>query len=89
MIAACALPLGALLIARREEERGAELLAAAVSLREESGVGFADEDAERMHHEAVAEAKDVLGDEAFAAAWARGEAMTPEEVAAFAQGGGL
>jgi hypothetical protein len=36
-----------------------------------------------MRDRAVADAKAALGEEAFAAAWARGEAMTPEEIVAF------
>jgi class 3 adenylate cyclase len=36
------------------------------------------------YERAVAEAKAALGEEAFAAAWARGDATTPEEIVAFA-----
>ena len=48
----------------------------------------------RVHHgpvagtydRAVADAKAALGEQAFAEAWARGEAMTTDEIVAFAQG---
>jgi predicted ATPase/class 3 adenylate cyclase len=75
--------LAASLIALHEEERGVQLLGAAASLREELGIGFEDEDEHVRHDQAVADAKEALGEEAFAAAWARGEAMTPEEIVAF------
>ena len=39
---------------------------------------------ELLCEQAVAEAKAALGEDAFGAAWARGEAMTPEEIVAFA-----
>ena len=45
------------------------------------------EQEEQSHQRAVADAKAALGDDAFAAAWARGEAMTPDEIVAFAQAG--
>jgi hypothetical protein len=38
----------------------------------------------REHDLAVADAKAALGEDAFAAAWARGQAMTPEEIVEFA-----
>ena len=63
------------------EERGAQLLGAAASLRQELGVGVDDEE---LHDRAVEDAKAALGEEAFAAAWARGEGMTVEEAASFA-----
>jgi predicted ATPase len=86
-IAVNAVGLGGALIARREEERGAQLLGAAASIREELVVGLEDEQEEQSHQRAVADAKAALGDDAFAAAWARGEAMTPDEIVAFAQAG--
>ncbi len=82
-IADGALGLGAALVARREEERGAQLLGAAEALRSELEVGLSDEQESQTHEAAVADAKAALGEDAFAAAWARGEAMTPEEILDF------
>jgi predicted ATPase len=80
-----ALGLGVVLVTRNEEARGTQLLAAAATLRNELEFSFND-DYERQEHEAaVAAAKAALGQAAFAAAWARGEAMTPEEIVEFAQ----
>lgn len=53
-----------------------------MSLREEIGVGFDDELDEEVYDQAVADAKAALGEGAFAAAWARGAGMTPEEIVA-------
>jgi tetratricopeptide (TPR) repeat protein len=75
--------LAAALVARHEYERAAELLGAAASLREELERGFDDEEHEELHERVVADAKAALGDEAFAAAWARGETTTPEEIVEF------
>jgi predicted ATPase len=83
LVCTTAFGLAAALIALHEEERGVQLLGAAASLREELGIGFEDEDEQVRHDQAVADAKEALGEEAFAAAWARGEAMTPEEIVAF------
>jgi non-specific serine/threonine protein kinase len=77
--------LAAMLVARREEERGAQLLGAAASIREELGIGFYDEEGGQTDQRAVSNAKAALGDDAFAAAWARGEAMTAEEIVAFSE----
>jgi tetratricopeptide (TPR) repeat protein len=79
--------LAAALVARHEEERGAQLLGAAASLREELGIDLEDEDDEARRDQAVADAKEALGEEAFATAWARGQAMTPEEIVDFARAG--
>jgi predicted ATPase/class 3 adenylate cyclase len=81
-IAIAAEGLAAALVAKREEERGAQLLGAAAALRDELDVRFDDFD-EQIHERAVAAAKAALGDEAFAAAWVRGQAMTAESVVAF------
>ena len=75
--------LAAALVAKHDEERGAQLLGAAASLREERRIGLDGDQEEQTHERAVADAKAALGDEAFAAAWARGEAMTAEEIVAF------
>ena len=79
-IAGGALVLGAVLVAEHEDERAAQLLAAAASLREELGTGFNDAGEERIHERAVADAKAALGEKAFAAAWARGQAMQADEI---------
>ena len=79
--------LAAALVARHEEERGAQLLGAAASLREELGIDLEDEDDEARRDQAVADAKEALGEEAFATAWARGQAMTPEKIVDFARAG--
>jgi predicted ATPase len=78
--------LAAALIALHQEERGAQLLAAAARLRDELGpeVGFEDEHEQQSRERALAEAKAALGEQAFAAAWARGEAVPPEEIVALA-----
>ena len=83
LIAAGAVGLGVALVAgtRRGEERSSSqrLRRSATSSRPTF-----DDDSERQECEAaVATAKAALGEEAFAAAWARGEAMTPEEIVAF------
>ena len=62
--------------ARHEDGRGAELLGAGASLREEIERGLDSEVLEQLHDQAVADARAALGEEAFAAAWARGPAMT-------------
>ena len=72
--------LGATLIALHEPERGVQLIGAAGALFEEVGRGLDDELMEGIRERAVAEARAVLGADAFAAAWARGEAMTLEEI---------
>jgi tetratricopeptide (TPR) repeat protein len=83
LFASIARGLGAALVAQHDEERGAQVLAAAMSLHEELGIGFDDELDEATYDRAVADAKAALGEEAFAAARARGEGMTPEEIIAF------
>jgi predicted ATPase len=75
--------VAAALIARHEAERGAELLGAAAAIRREFGLGRDDNQEQQIHERAVTDAREALGEEAFAAAWARGEAMTPEEIVAF------
>jgi len=86
-VAVNAAGLAAVLVARREEERAAQLFGAAASIHEELGVGFEDPLEEQVHERAVAAAKAALGDDAFAAARARGEGMTPEEIVVFAEAG--
>jgi hypothetical protein len=74
----------AALVALHEEERGVQLFGAAASLLEELAFGFHDEGEERMRDRAVADAKASLGEEAFAAVWACGEAITPDALLASA-----
>jgi predicted ATPase len=80
IIASIACGLGAVFVTEHEEERGAQLLGAVSSLREELGIGFPDALEERVQEQAVADAKAALGEETFAAAWARGQAMQPDEI---------
>jgi hypothetical protein len=75
--------LAAAFVAKREEERAAQLLGAAAALRDELEIGMNDAIEERIHERAVADAQAALGEEAFAAAWARGHAMRAEEIVAF------
>lgn len=82
-IASVALGLAAALIAQHQEERGVQLLGAGMSLRDELGVGWDDELDEVVYAKAVAHATAALGEDGFAAARARGEGMTPEEIVAF------
>jgi predicted ATPase len=84
-VVASAQGLAAALVGRHELERGTQLLGAAARLGEELDVGFSDAQEEETHESALADAKAALGGKAFAAAWARGEAMTLEDVVAFAQ----
>jgi hypothetical protein len=75
--------LGASLIARHEAERGTRLLGAASAVASELGHRIGEPEAS-IENAAIRTAKAALGEDAFAAAWARGEAMTAEEIVAFA-----
>ena len=86
-IAVNAVGFGASTIGDGEAERGVQLLAAAASLRAELGIELTADEEKRPHDEAVARAKVALGEDGFAAAWARGEDMKPEEIVAFAVAG--
>ena len=86
-IAVNAVGFGASVIAEGDAERGVQLLAAAASLRAELGIELTEDEEKRPHDEAVARARAALGEERFAAAWARGEGMKPDEVVAFAVAG--
>ena len=77
--------LAAALVMSGEERRGAQLLGAAESLRDELKLGFNDELQDQIQERAVADAKAALGEETFAAECARGRAMAPDEIVAFAQ----
>ncbi len=83
MIGILGLALGAVNVARGEAERGVQLLGAAAAIREELETGFNDALEKETHERAVADAKAALGDEAFSAAWARGDGMTPDEIVQF------
>jgi predicted ATPase len=76
--------LGSALVARAEWERGTELLGAASALRESIGTPLVDASDKAFHERAVAAARTALGEEGFAAAWATGEAMTPQEIVVLA-----
>ena len=79
-IASGSLGLGAALVAQHREQEGAQLLGAAAAFRDELEIDFGDEHERQTHEAAVAAATAALGEAAFAAAWARGQAMTPEEI---------
>lgn len=69
--------------ASREAERAVMLFAAAAALRE--SIGVAPPRCDRDERNAcLAAARAVLGDKAFAAAWAKGRALTLKQVAAYA-----
>jgi predicted ATPase len=72
-------------VALEEMERGAQLLAASARLRKETATPFETEDSEKSFEDATATARGALGEDAFADAWARGETITLEEIAALAQ----
>jgi Tetratricopeptide repeat len=74
-----AVGLGVALVARREEETAACLFGAAAALQAEFGFNL-DPELEDLLGRAGPDAKAALGEDAFAAAFARGEAMTPEEI---------
>ena len=86
-VAVNAAGLGAALVAGGKAERAAQLFGAAAAIHEELGIFFDDALEEQVHERAVAAAKATLGDDAFDAAWLRGEGMTPEEIVAFAEPG--
>ena len=87
-IASLAPGLGAALVAGGDEQRGVEILGAAESLRDELGVGLNDALEERIHEQAVADARAALGEDAFDAAWARGRAIKPQELVKLCESGG-
>jgi len=77
--------LGATLIAQGTVAAAVQLFGAAASIEEELGILFDDAFQERAHEAAVSAAKASLGEEAFAAAWARGKEMPSDEIMAFAE----
>jgi len=86
-IASIGAGLAASLVALDEAERAAELAGAATALFEELGAPFDDEFQEETFRRAIADARSALADEVFAAAWARGETMTTDEIVDFARAG--
>jgi tetratricopeptide (TPR) repeat protein len=77
--------LGAAATAIGHPERAARLLGAADAAFTASGWDLQDFEAHR-HQQVVAQLHDELGDQAFAAAWAHGQAMTPDDLSALALG---
>jgi tetratricopeptide (TPR) repeat protein len=73
----CLEAMAQLAVAQREYERMARLFGAAEALRE--AIHAPPSPADRAEYDGVAEARLVLGEEAFAAAWAAGRALTLEE----------
>ena len=61
------------LVARGKEERGGTASRRGRAIHEELGVRLDDALEEQIHERAVAAAKAALGEDAFAAAWARGQ----------------
>jgi tetratricopeptide (TPR) repeat protein len=82
-VAVYAAGLAATLVAGGNAEQAAQLYGAVASIHEELGILFDDAFQEQVHERAVAAAKAALGDDAFSAARAHGEGMTPEEIVAF------
>jgi predicted ATPase len=72
--------LAVIAAAEKDMSRAARLLGSAEALFEVIGVG-PDPAERRLHESTVVEVQALLGDEAFAAAWAAGRAMSPETVA--------
>ena len=79
-IASGASGLGVTLVLGGQEKCGAQLLGAAGALYKTLESGPADAVEEELQERAVAAAKTALGEEAFAEAWAGGEAMTPDDI---------
>jgi tetratricopeptide (TPR) repeat protein len=83
-VAQCLERLAPVLAAQGHAERAARLLGAAGAIREEIQAALAP--IERDGYErGRALVREALGEEAFAAAWAAGRAMTLEEAVAYAQ----
>lgn len=79
--------LGAARIAKQEAERGVALLGAAASLGHELDGDFFEEHEQEILDVAAAASKAAIGEAGFAAAWARGQAMTQDEILTFALAG--
>jgi hypothetical protein len=70
-------------VAQAQSERAARLFGAAEALREAIGTPLPPAD-RAEHDRSVAAVRTALGEEAFAAAWAEGRALTLEHAVAFA-----
>jgi predicted ATPase len=79
MIVSASLCLGATYIATDRVERGTQLLGAAAVLRQDLTIDPPD-DEQRIVDEARATARAAIGDAAFEAALAHGQALTPEQI---------
>jgi predicted ATPase/class 3 adenylate cyclase len=77
--------LGVALIELGDTANGAQLFGAAAVLYAEHGIASNDELQDELRARATAEAEAALGQDAFTAAWERGQAMTHEEIVAFAE----
>jgi hypothetical protein len=77
--------LATIALAEGEPERAARLLAAAATLRSATRTPRLPQD-RAQHEQDIANARSALGDDAFAAAWATGEAMPVAEAIADALG---
>src|SRR5262249_2861247 len=71
--------MGYLANRRGQRERAAMLLGAGVGMREAKGSEILGPDARTAFDESTANIRIALGKETFAAAWAVGRAMTPEQ----------
>ncbi len=81
MIAACLVGLGEVVSAQRQLAWAAQLWGAAESLRDATGIPI--QPVESADYERAVSATRVhLGERAFAAAWAQGRSMTPEQALA-------
>ncbi len=82
-VAECLEGLAAGCGAQKQPRRAAHLFGAAKALRAAIGVPLPPNERDRYDRE-VAALREALGEEAFAAAWAAGRAMTLEEAVAYA-----
>ena len=74
--------VGIVAVAAGQEERGVRLLGAAAAQRERLGLGYRVAENQAALEQAVAAARAALGAPAFAAAWASGQTVRPDEALA-------
>ena len=79
--------IGQLAVAAGNHHEAARFLGAAAAIRQEQGGTVRYKIYEPAHVAAVAQARDVLGDNDFDTTWAEGEALSLEEAIAYAQRG--